>query len=751
VKDFFGARGLCSRFVAYLGLALCLFSATGYRPLFAESVQSINILFIASAEEGNHHVDSILIGLKSGLLESGVNPAIFMESLDETRFSSSEAVRRLVAQHIEQRFASVRFDIILAQGSEAADFAARYRRERGMRVPILACDILQEDAATRFAGEPSFYGRTLVNTMPYIIRFSIDLFPRLKKVVLVVQPNRVGTYTGLVAATKSEYPSLSIAVLRSDDSAGIAEAFSASRADTFGILRTLEISTPDGKVASNQGMAKYLISKYEVPLFTVVEELLGSGFLGGYIIDNEGTGREAASMVIDILYDAVKPVPWGTSSVPPPLKLDHRILKRFSIPMQRIPEGAHILFAPPSFWVRYQIELEIVGLLLVLIILALVSYIVVRRHDRMMLRRSNETLERTVAERTAELKVANVELETTNGNLVASLRRIESMQEHLIAETKEVVMGRLALGLAHEINNPLGAIRSADAAVLKVLTESPEGLVARVLAFDERQKGLFSRFIGRAMRLPQDLEPLATARKDDLRELLRSLRVENEIALSDEIEDADLAELGPEELRELCAAENKPVLDALFYCSVLAKSAVTSEIAATKIARTIEAIRSYAREHEQGRKKGLIDLRSTIDQALMFFREAERQGVAIGRDYSDAELTVEADESALVRLWTNIMQNAFQAMGGKGALSLRVAASDGFAIVEITDTRPLIPEELRGAIFEPFASTGAGIVLGLGLSICKRIVEGYDGAIEYDCSSGQSLFRIRLPLAGSRR
>jgi signal transduction histidine kinase len=730
-------------------IVFTLIVAASCQPLGANTVRSINILYIAGGEAGSHHVDTVLASMEAGLLQSGVNASIFMESLDELRFSLTESVMRLVARDIDERFGTLRFDIILAQSGSSVDFALRYRRERALQLPIYAFDIVEASTAKRLSGERDLYGRILNEPFPPTLRIASSFFPRARKAVLVVPMGRIGNedFLGLVDAARKEQPSLEIRILSSEDASDIDAAFASGTSDTIGLILTHTLAAPGGKTISDKAIATYLTAKYDVPLFNITRSLLGTGFIGGYSDDEESTGREAASMVLDILYGKGKPSPWKISELPPP-SLDYRALKRYSIPMDRVPKGAQVLFAPPPFWLRYQLQLEIAGLLLVLVSIALVAYTVVRRHDRETLRQSNEELERKVIERTDDLRTANDELSVANENLSGSLHRIEDMQTRLIAETKEVVMGRLALGLAHEINNPLGAIRSANAAILDVLAEGSDGLAARVLAMDAGRQRLFVRFMGRAARLPSELAPLSPENRAALLDILRSIGVEDEYSVADELEDSALAGLAPEELREICAPENRTVLDALFYSSVLATSAAVSDISAKRIAETVEAIRSYAREREQGAESA-VDIRDSLDRALLFFRETAKKGISIVKDYGSFRPQIKADESAFVRLWTNLIQNAFQAMGEEGELSLRVAGEDGFAVVEIGDTGPGIPEPLRGGLFEPFASSKVGEGgLGLGLSICRRIVEGYGGAIEYDDSGGYTIFRVKLPLTG---
>jgi len=104
----------------------------------------------------------------------------------------------------------------------------------------------------------------------------------------------------------------------------------------------------------------------------------------------------------------------------------------------------------------------------------------------------------------------------------------------------------------------------------------------------------------------------------------------------------------------------------------------------------------------------------------------------------------------LNQVWTNLIDNAVDAMGGKGRLRIRTSREGADAQVELTDDGPGIPDEIQARIWEPFFTTkGVGEGSGLGLDIVRRIVQRrHGGSIRVDSRPGETRFRISLPLAG---
>jgi signal transduction histidine kinase len=143
-----------------------------------------------------------------------------------------------------------------------------------------------------------------------------------------------------------------------------------------------------------------------------------------------------------------------------------------------------------------------------------------------------------------------------------------------------------------------------------------------------------------------------------------------------------------------------------------------------------------------------VDVRESLENTLVLLRPKINSGVSIRRDYSDDVPRIEAYGSELNQVWTNIMDNAIDAMESRGELALHTRARNGDVIVEIVDNGPGIPSELQPRIFEPFFTTKApGVGTGLGLHIAYNIVvHKHHGQIEVSSRPGETRFRVLLPV-----
>lgn len=689
----------------------------------------------------------MLDALRPALARSGFLASIYMESLDELRFAIDERSVALETHILSGRFSSIPFDIILAEGGGAPlQLALRYRRANGLRIPVYAFNIVEPDAGARNATEADLYVRFLPDPLLPTFALARELLPDARRAILVAQPSKLadGHFRAIVEELRAQDRAMEIELVEAGDES-VRAAFAKAGEGSFAILLTPGWPRAGGMMGG-QGLAAELDARYKLPTFGIFNELFGSALIGGCFVDEGALGEGAAAMIGEILAAKERPEPEGVESSSRAV-LDYRALLAFSIPGRRIPAGARVLFAPPPFWLRYQVPLQIAGLFLVFAIVVLSAYAAMRRHDRETLRKSNASLELQVAERTAEY-------EASNRNLAESLMRIEAMQERLIGETREVVLGRLALSLAHEINNPLAAIRASNDAVSAVLAPDSGGFASRLISLDEDERALFAALLEKPAPRPLGLEGPGAEENRRLAARLRGLGIDDERALADEIADTGLEGLSDEELLELCSARGRAVMEALAYGAAIRRAAAIGDQAAMRIAETVEAIRSYAREGALSAAREKLDLAASLDRALLLFREREEEGIAVIKDYGPEPLTVMAEGSALVRLWTNLLENSFRSVrsregvAAKAELRLGIRRDGDEAIVEIGDSGPVLPPEQRAELFEPF-SASAGPETGLSLALCKRIAEGLGGGIEYDPSGGASLFRLRLPLASA--
>jgi len=169
------------------------------------------------------------------------------------------------------------------------------------------------------------------------------------------------------------------------------------------------------------------------------------------------------------------------------------------------------------------------------------------------------------------------------------------------------------------------------------------------------------------------------------------------------------------------------------------------ESSASRISDLVRAIKEYT-YMDQGPVQS-VDLAKSLETTLTILNHKLKRGVTVTRDYPPAPLLVNSFGSELNQVWTNVIDNAIDAMDGKGELHIRTYQEDACAVVEIGDNGPGIPPEIQSRIFEPFFTTkGVGQGTGLGLDTVQRIIRKHQGNIQVDSKPGETRFQIWLPL-----
>lgn len=363
-------------------------------------------------------------------------------------------------------------------------------------------------------------------------------------------------------------------------------------------------------------------------------------------------------------------------------------------------------------------------------------------------REASEELERKVRLRTAELTAINSEL----GRALADLRET---QAQLILSERMAGLGLLVAGVAHEINSPTAAIRGSidglGAALVRVARHGGE-IAAHATAPDViRSVTAYLETIA-----PQLAErPLATglvARKmaKDIGAALPELAsLAGELGdLGATVDDAKalLATLGPDR------ALARHVVAALTDHVYLHRTSSTVRTAIGQIQRIVGALKSYSHLDQQATRSE-ADLHEGLETTLALLHHALRD-IVVERHYGDVpRVPVYVDE--LNQVWTNLIQNAQQALAGKGTITIETSVQDvrdgSWAVVRVIDDGPGVPADALPQIFEPFFTTKPkGEGTGLGLGIARQIVDKHGGEMRCTSQPGRTVFEVRLPITGAK-
>jgi signal transduction histidine kinase len=311
-------------------------------------------------------------------------------------------------------------------------------------------------------------------------------------------------------------------------------------------------------------------------------------------------------------------------------------------------------------------------------------------------------------------------------------------------------LGKLSAGLAHELNNPASAAKRAASQLRDVLTKirnASHELGARELTVAQKSEidKLEASFVQHEEPPP---DPLTVS---DLEEQIDSLlRSHGQNDLWQMAADLARKNIKPEALESLFAT-----LDADTARAALVRIAASVEVAAllneiesgtSRISDLVRAIKEYTYMDQTPVQN--VDIVKSLETTLTILNHKLKRGVVVQRDYQRIPLLVNSFGSELNQVWTNIIDNAIDAMHGKGELRLRVYRQDDSVVVEIADNGPGIPPDVLPHIFEPFFTTkGVGEGTGLGLDTVQRIVKKHRGDIQVDSKPGDTRFQVWLPFA----
>jgi signal transduction histidine kinase len=329
--------------------------------------------------------------------------------------------------------------------------------------------------------------------------------------------------------------------------------------------------------------------------------------------------------------------------------------------------------------------------------------------------------------------------------VTSRMTSIEQNRERLAS------LGTMAAGLAHELNNPAAAARRAAAQLTEALDAIGSALASFVEAGIERAD---AEQLVRLQQQAVDHAATATAldsldasdAEEELLGRLEDLGVQEPWRLAEPLAAAGVDQQWLDRVAALAGPATGAALR--WVAATLTAGRLSAELceSTARMSALVGAVKSYAYMDRGDLVE--VDLHEGLETTLVVLgHKLKHTAIEVARDYDRAlpKLTVHGSE--LNQVWTNLLDNAIDALGEQGTIAISTRADGDYAVVEIADDGPGIPDELAARIFDPFFTTkDVGHGTGLGLATARRIVlERHGGSLTLESEPGRTAFRVRLP------
>lgn len=343
-------------------------------------------------------------------------------------------------------------------------------------------------------------------------------------------------------------------------------------------------------------------------------------------------------------------------------------------------------------------------------------------------------------------EMARSEAEQSQKQTIESSNQLRNAQIQLVQSEKMAALGQLIAGVAHEINTPMGAVKSSGQNIADTLTQSLTGMASLCQTLDAETLTLFLALIDYTQ------QPVTLLSSREERALTREIGLQLEQAgLRETRRKAGiLVQLNAHNavnnyLPLLRHPQHELIFDTASGIAIALQCTHNINTAVNRVFKIVFALKSFSHSDVRGEAVE-TDLSEGLETVLLIYQSQIKQNTELVREYEKiAPLHCWPDE--LNQIWTNLIHNALQAMSHKGTLTIRLRRINDEAVISIGDTGCGIPDTIRERIFDAFFTTKPiGEGSGLGLDIVKKIIDRHHGRIEVKSQVGVgTTFLVYLP------
>lgn len=365
-----------------------------------------------------------------------------------------------------------------------------------------------------------------------------------------------------------------------------------------------------------------------------------------------------------------------------------------------------------------------------------------------MVMETNTNLEKIVNERTVALMESNRNLLETVETKERILLDLHNTQNQLLLSEKLAALGQFAAGITHELNTPLGAISSSVRAMSEILKKDVIKLPEFLESLDHEALEDFKTLLLLSVNFGDRSSGLMSrAEKKERLALLREKNIQNPEDVLDHLTSIGVTHWDSQIFDIIQKPGSNLLLQNVVTLGSLYRLVYVVQSATDKAAHVVNALKHYLYTDQSviDSNSQQVNIPSELDSILTLYQAKIKKDVEIIKNYFTSDSCL-ADRDKLNQVWINLINNALQAMDYKGKIKISVTSESEFILTSIKDSGKGIEPEIQDKIFLPFFTTkkhGEGI--GLGLDICKQIVEKMNGKIDFISDPTGTEFRVYIP------